>query len=424
MAGLEIGPVEPVELFPATFVDTATDPPGATLPLTMDDLTVYPRDALLENTLVGPTAREDTTNHVNVTDGMLYGPDTQVYMNDMVLSSNVPVHGMASSSHEKGLVEPTAREVYDTMNHVNVTDGLLYAPDTQVYMNDMVLSSTVPVHGMASSNHEKGLVEPTAREVYDTMNHVNVTDGMLYAPDTQMYTNDMVLSSNVPVHGMASSNHENGAAYDPMFGDTQLYGHDVCLNPPGPACNNTVSYTNLTEMNYSRPEHDMCMMNDTEMMEVATHVPQVWLGPPCSTLCSDMVYGNGATYPHNQVFVDGVGTPVVWPNDTVVTSHPDLLYNSNGYDVANTDSYGCSYDDAQLQAPCSTPMSMVSQFGNIAHGDSQFIPDQDLQVCFQEFAGLSSGVIDVESGSEEEKGFHEVHQHGGALGRNSEQQAG
>ena len=301
----------------------------------------------------------------------------------------------AMASLEIGPVEPV--ELFPATLVDTETDHVHHAP-------------TLPP---AMDGFEDTLVDYPARECYTT-NHVNVTDGMLYAPDTQVYTNDMLFGSNAAVDCMASSSHETGVAYDPMVVDTQLYEH-VDLNPPGPAYANTVCYTSAPEMTYDRPSHHTCMMYDTEMMELATHYcpHAVVPGSHCPTYSSDIVYGNGETYPHNEIFVNGVGTPV-WPNDAVMTSA--------GYEVTSADSYWCAYDTAQPEAPCSTPMSMVSQFGSVAHGDSQYIPDEDLQVFFKDMPGSSSEVVEIASGSEEEM-LHEVHQRDAGSICTSEHQA-
>ena len=313
MASLEIGPVEPVELFPETLVDNGADHHLPSLPPPMDGLTLHSRDALVENTFVD---------------------------------------------------------------------------------------------------------DPNASECY-TRNQVNVTDGMLCAPDTQVYTNDMLFSFNTPVGGMASSSHETGVAYDPMVVDTQVY-EDVYFNPPGPAYETSVCYTPAAEMNYDRPDHHTCMVYDTEMSCDCSQ--GVVFGPPCSTFSSDLVYGNDAASQPSMLFVDGA-TPA-WPHDAVMASHPDLLDSqTNEYEVTSTDSYWCGYDAAQPAAPCSTPMNMVSQFGSVAHGESQYIPDEDLQAFLHDFTGLSSAVIEVDSGSEQEHVLHEVHQNDRASICNREHQA-
>ena len=279
-------------------------------------------------------------------------------------------------------------------------------PATFVDIHDNV--PPVPTLPPAMDGFEDTLVDDPAPESYTTTtNHVGVTDGTLHAPDTQVYTNDMLFGFSPAVGGMASS-YGTGAAYDTMVVDTQLYEH-ADLNPPGPAYESRVCFASAPEM------------APAEMMQAATHdCPHTMVfNPPC-TSSPNMVYGIGAIDAHNEIFAGGdVSTPV-WPNDAVLTSHPGLLYSHLGmHEVTNTDSHWYAYDTAQPEAPCSTPMSMASQFGSVAHGDSQYIHDADLQVFFENMAGFSSAVIEVESGSEDEM-RHEV-QNVGASVRNNAQ---
>eukprot|EP00435_Cladocopium_sp_Y103_P025970 s2475_g6.t1 len=417
LAALEIQPLEPIDLFPATQVDeefagpTAEHPSSSAYPseVPMTSGPAYSADPFATQvfdahdvTLSGVDGMANFACVGEVTAGLavMAHPDTQVYHDDMVYSNCARVSEVAAG--------------VAAMAHV----------DTQVYHDDMVYSNCA--HGGEVTAGAAAMTHPDTQVFHDDMVYSNfacggeVTAGVaaMAHPDTQVFRDDMVYSNcargGEVTAGVAAMAHP----------DTQAYHDDMVYS--NFACGGAVT-AGVAEMAHP----------DTQVYHDDPHnnfFCEGWMGPDMQAYHMDKmdadlwqsggasdVYGMTAG-PSPNTFLDGgaLGPAEGCSMGTMGSGYTSTVAGRS----AATDQYEpfCGNDDFLPPAPCSTPTAlqhnvpatcagpMVPLWQHLPHGDSQFIPDDDLLNCFQELtarparpcglAGGSPQVVEVESGDE------------------------
>ena len=335
LAALEIQPVEPVDLFPATQVDedfagpTAEHPSRSAYPTSEVPMTCGPSNSCY----VGST----------VVDGLVYSTfpfDTQVF--DDVTPTNVD--GMAN---------------FACVGEVTAGVAAMADPNTQAYQEGHTVYNDFACLGEVAAD----------------------VAAMAY-PNTQAYQDGHMVYYDFACVGEVTAG--VAAMADP---NTHAYqeGHMVYKDCVGEV---TAGVAAMADPNTQAYDDTLC---DGWMGIDMAYPDGVALGP--APACCMGIMGND--------FVPGNTWSAAERSAATAPSEP-FCGNHEYFPAPCSTSTTLQHN---VPATCAGPMMPLWEY--IPHGDSQFIPDDDLLNCFQEAAarpcGLAGGspeVIELESGDE------------------------